>query len=57
MYFPSDFDDAVDDEDLDLIEENLGINLDRVRAAFHFCVFHMHMYARKTLNSSTLYTF
>ena len=29
-YFVSDFDDAVDEEDLDLIEENLGINLDRV---------------------------
>ena len=42
MYFPSDFDDAVDDEDLDLIEENLGINLDRVSQTqgqifFSFC--------------------
>ena len=26
------FDDAVDEDDLDLIEENLGINLDRVGA-------------------------
>ena len=33
-YFPSDFDDAVDEEDLDLIEENLGINLDRVCEMF-----------------------
>ena len=24
------FDDAIDEDDLDLIEENLGINLDRV---------------------------
>jgi hypothetical protein len=29
-----DFDDAVDEEDLDLIEENLGINLDRVSLSF-----------------------
>ena len=29
----------------------------RVKAAFHFRVFHTHVYARKTLNPSTLYIF
>ena len=28
-----------------------------LKAAFHFCVFHTHVYARKTLNPSTLYIF
>ena len=29
----------------------------RIKAAFHFRVFHTHVYARKTLNPSTLYIF
>ena len=28
-----------------------------LKAAFHFRVFHTHVYARKTLNPSTLYVF
>ena len=28
-----------------------------IKAAFHFRVFHTHVYARKTLNPSTLYIF
>ena len=29
----------------------------KIKAAFHFRVFHTHVYARKTLNPSTLYIF
>ena len=28
-----------------------------IKAAFHFCAFHTHVYGRKTLNPSTLYIF
>ena len=48
-YFPSDFDDAVDDEDLDLIEENLGINLDRVSQTQGRIFFFFHRRGGKIL--------
>ena len=54
------FDDDIDTE-RKLFKEARLLNTLRhpniVKAAFHFRVFHTHVYVRKTLNPSTLYIF